>query len=39
VWAAIRVRIMDIEDIIAIINGKKAGLPIEIIRKTISIAI
>jgi len=39
VWAAIRVRIMDIEDIIAIINGKKAGLPIEIIRKIISIAI
>ncbi|MEM4970860.1 MAG: V-type ATPase subunit [Sulfolobales archaeon] len=39
VWAAIRVRVMDVEDIIAIINGKKAGLPIEIIRKIISITV
>jgi vacuolar-type H+-ATPase subunit C/Vma6 len=39
VWAATRIRVMDIEDIIAIINGKKAGLSVEAIKKTLSISI
>jgi len=37
VWAAIRIRVMDIEDIIAIINGKKVMASVDAIKKVLSV--
>lgn len=37
IWASMRIRILDIEDIITIINGKRAMLPNELIKKMLSV--
>ncbi|GAY25557.1 hypothetical protein ATG_07600 [Desulfurococcaceae archaeon AG1] len=37
IWASIRIRMLDIEDIITIINGKKAGFSSDLIKKMLSI--
>lgn len=37
IWASVRIRILDIEDIVTIINGKRAGLSGELIKKMLSV--
>lgn len=37
VWASARIRILDVEDIVSILNGKKAGVSQELLKKAASV--